>query len=137
MIGCTVQHFSKCSSTKWKQTKHSSVSQKPSSLRVCDCSSHPHEIELCLQSGDMKLNGVWRNEFNGGPPADLLINQRVRDNVSGHTTRAPLLLSSSVALLLPLLVYYYYYKSTTTAAAATTTATTTTNAYCLGKFFLY
>ena len=25
---------------------------------------------------------------NGGPPADLLINQGVRDNVSGHTTRA-------------------------------------------------
>ena len=27
--------------------------------------------------------------INGGPPADLLINQGVRDNVSGHTTRAP------------------------------------------------
>ena len=27
--------------------------------------------------------------LNGGPPADLLINQGVRDNVSGHTTRAP------------------------------------------------
>ena len=26
---------------------------------------------------------------NGGPPADLLINQGIRDNVSGHTTRAP------------------------------------------------
>ena len=26
---------------------------------------------------------------NGGPPADLLINQGVRDNVSGHTTRGP------------------------------------------------
>ena len=26
---------------------------------------------------------------NGGPPADLLINQGVWDNVSGHTTRAP------------------------------------------------
>ena len=26
---------------------------------------------------------------NGGPPADLLIKQGVRDNVSGHTTRAP------------------------------------------------
>ena len=26
---------------------------------------------------------------NGVPPADLLINQGVRDNVSGHTTRAP------------------------------------------------
>ena len=25
---------------------------------------------------------------NGGPPANLLINQGVRDNVSGHTTRA-------------------------------------------------
>ena len=27
--------------------------------------------------------------LNGGPPADLLINQGVRDNVSGHITRAP------------------------------------------------
>ena len=27
--------------------------------------------------------------LNGGPPADLLINQGVWDNVSGHTTRAP------------------------------------------------
>ena len=32
---------------------------------------------------------VFDGYFNGGPPADLLINQRVRDNVSGHTTRAP------------------------------------------------
>ena len=30
--------------------------------------------------------------INGGPPADLLINQGVRDNVSGHTTRAPLII---------------------------------------------
>ena len=29
------------------------------------------------------------NTLNGGPPANLLINQGVRDNVSGHTTRAP------------------------------------------------
>ena len=29
------------------------------------------------------------NTNYGGPPADLLINQGVRDNVSGHTTRAP------------------------------------------------
>ena len=29
------------------------------------------------------------NSQIGGPPADLLINQGVRDNVSGHTTRAP------------------------------------------------
>ena len=27
-------------------------------------------------------------EINGGPPADLLINQGVWDNVSGHTSRA-------------------------------------------------
>ena len=32
---------------------------------------------------------VWRLFYNGGPPADLLINQGVWDNVSGHTTRAP------------------------------------------------
>ena len=32
---------------------------------------------------------IFQLKFNWGPPADLLINQGVRDNVSGHTTRAP------------------------------------------------
>ena len=47
--------------------------------RSCDVDFKSHE-------------GILKNKSraqNGGPPANLLINQGVRDNVSGHTTRAP------------------------------------------------
>ena len=38
--------------------------------------------------GGWNIHGLLKIK-NGGPPADLLINQGVRENVSGHTTRAP------------------------------------------------
>ena len=45
-------------------------------------------VTLPKKPGFGPAAGIWQWP-NGGPPADLLINQGARDNVSGHTSRAP------------------------------------------------
>ena len=57
----------------------------PAAAEVQSASSAPAAAPASLQAAASELTATK----NGGPPANLLINQGVRDNVSGHTTRAP------------------------------------------------
>ena len=66
-----------------------SLSLSPLSLFLSSLFLSPTLPPSLRPSVPPSLSYTLSPRLNGGPPADLLINQGVRDNVSGHTTRAP------------------------------------------------
>ena len=62
---------------------------EPRCAAVCTAPPVVERRRRAIGAGEPLTLAGGADFSNGGPPADLLINQGVRDNVSGHTTRAP------------------------------------------------